>query len=171
MLRIKSLNPTLDLADSRPSALMRIAIGLIVILIVISVALTANAAQTTLGADIGWWLIVVLAFVPYFVSSWRSLRHDCELHIDWERRQLRFGNKTTIPFTDVYCLEMITVNGRCEEALLQAILVGGDTVKIMSDRKFSVVRRIAVQLSQVCSVALYLNPVHHQGAFGLMHRA
>ena len=164
MPRIPWMRHKLDVADSRTQALLRIATGLIVVLIVLGVAMTADAAQTTLGGDFDWWLIVVLAFVPYFTSAWRALRRGCEIRIDWERRQLCLTNQTPVSFSDVRCFEVLTVNGRCEEALLRATLLDGGGVTIMGGQKFTIVRRVAIELSKACGVALYVNPIRGQRA-------
>lgn len=78
-----------------------------------------------------WFLLLMpLLLVPYLFDLLRAIAAGAPLVVDARTRTLRAGRRTLATFAQVRAIELRTVNGRCEELSLRALLHDGNEIAI-----------------------------------------
>lgn len=98
-----------------------------------------------------WFLLLMpLLLVPYLVDLVRGIAAGAPLVIDGRTRTLRAGRRTLATFAQIRAVELSTVNGRCEELSLRALLDDGSDIAIerggAAARVDALARRIGAML-------------------------
>ncbi|MDH3690001.1 MAG: hypothetical protein OEU36_11045 [Gammaproteobacteria bacterium] len=105
------------------------------------------------------WLLLLfpIFIVPYLIEGIKALTVQDELTFDGLSQTVRKNDREVATFNQIEHLKLSTINGRCEELALTAVLIDGNSVQIHTSGTLLKMVALANDIADILQVEVVRN--------------